>query len=282
LRSLAPDDGRIDKDLLNPIQSPAQTHKVHWIAAIAASIALLAVGIAAWQHTRETTWQVHTTEPGGFARVTLKDGSTVDLNSASEIRVRLTGQRRDVTLTRGEAHFSVMRDANRPFEVAAGGKIVRAVGTAFSVRLRAAKEIDVLVTEGAVAVNEEPLTPALSPGRGRGGKSKRVVAGESAVVRADSIVVQKVLEKEVSQRLAWAAGRLFFSGETLSEAVAEFNRYSLRKLVIEDPAIAQTRIGGNFKASDADAFVSALNDSFGIRAESSGEQEVRLTRTPPP
>ena len=52
---------------------------------------------------------------------TLSDGSVVELNATAEIAVDFSAARRDVRLVRGEAHFSVAKDASRPFVVSAGG-----------------------------------------------------------------------------------------------------------------------------------------------------------------
>src|SRR4051812_35258299 len=64
----------------------------------------------------------------------LPDSSIVELKEGSEISVAYTAKARRVALGRGEAHFSVMKDATRPFIVAVGSVEVRAVGTSFSVQ----------------------------------------------------------------------------------------------------------------------------------------------------
>ena len=96
---------------------------------------------------------------------TLPDGSTVELNAGAEIAVNFTPERRSVRLVRGEAFFSVTKDATRPFVVSASGVEVRAVGTAFAVRCDT-EGVGVLVTEGRVAV--EPVVPSVPNGSGIG------------------------------------------------------------------------------------------------------------------
>ncbi len=66
----------------------------------------------------------------------LNDGSVVNLNTNSLMRVQLTPELRHVVLERGEALFKVTHDKKRPFDVDAGSTTVRAVGTEFSVRVR--------------------------------------------------------------------------------------------------------------------------------------------------
>jgi transmembrane sensor len=84
---------------------------------------------------------------------------------------------------------------------------------------------------------------------------------------------------ETSRHLAWQIGELSFQGETLFEAVSEFNRYNRRQLTVNDPSIGNLQIGGNFQALDVDSFVVALGRSFGIRATDVEGGNVLLTRT---
>ena len=70
---------------------------------------------------------------------------------------------------------------------------------------------------------------------------------------------------------------------TLVEAVAEFNRYNRRQIVIDDPSIETFHIGGTFDTQDLDNFVGALS-SFGIRADSTtgGTGRFRGNHSPVP
>lgn len=121
-------------------------------AALAASLALAAVWwFSVAERQSEPVAQTHATTVDGYERVSLADGSIVELNSASEVSVSFSPAERRVRLVRGEAHFTVAKNPARPFLVEAGTLAVRAVGTAFNVRL-GGKDVEVLVTEGRVAV----------------------------------------------------------------------------------------------------------------------------------
>ena len=95
----------------------------------------------------------YATTTAGYERARLDDGSTLELNAASAVRVQFTAAERRVKLESGEAHFAVAHDTARPFIVSAGGIAVRAVGTAFNVRYATGGDIEVTVTEGKVAVS---------------------------------------------------------------------------------------------------------------------------------
>ena len=93
------------------------------------------------------------TAVGEQRTVTLPDGSSVELNTASQVAIRYTARTRAVQLTRGEAHFTVASDRSRPFSVHAAGRVVTAVGTAFTVQLRR-DAVEVTVAEGRVRLAE--------------------------------------------------------------------------------------------------------------------------------
>ena len=271
MKRLRPDGESIDADLLSP--KPKRKHLLwSWTPlAIAASAAIVTLA-AVWWLSQDHGFQTYRTDVGGLSRVVLADGSTVTLNTDTEVRVHLLPQRREISLLRGEAQFAVAHDANRPFEVSAGGRIVRAVGTAFDVRLSPDQAVQVIVTEGRVAVEDsgEQSTEGVS--------AATVSAGESAIAQGPKVTVKQVGTTEASRRLAWEVGELSFQGETLKEAIAEFNRYNHRKLKVADPAIADLQVGGNFQALDLDSFVAALARSFNVTGKTLADGSILLER----
>ena len=243
LRDLQPLDRSLDPDLL------ASRERRRWPMALAASLAVALIG-GFWAWRQHFSWEQYETRIGGFSRIVLGDGSVVDLNTDSYIRVRLSEDQREVQLLRGEGRFQVAPDAQRPFTVAAADTAVRAIGTAFSVRLRD-DQVDVVVSEGKVAV-------AYAEGQ----SSPPLVAGDAAVVMADSVSVSRLEPPVLARRLAWTAGRLEFRGESLGEAVAEFNRYNRRQIRLADASLASLRVGGSFAATDPESFAGALSSAF--------------------
>ncbi len=192
------------------------------------------------------------TKIGEKRTVRLADGSVVRLNTGSSIEVALGKKERSIRLLRGEASFDVAHDAARPFIVDADSAKVRAVGTAFSVRLRP-DLTEVTVTQGVVLVRDDQAA------------GRRVTAGNAAAVRQGAIAVTPLAGHDIARRLAWQQGRLSFEGDTLAQAVEEFNRYRISPIVIGDPAISGLRIGGTFRSDRSDDFAHALEQSFGIR-----------------
>jgi transmembrane sensor len=289
LRKLRPLDGAVDENLIDKFGEPGSIvitpKKKNWLPwlAVAASFLVLTVGAVGWVTVSRSAWQVYKTEQGGFQRISLQDGSTAFLNTNSEIRVKLTAERREVVLSRGEALFTVAHDTHRPFDVTAADTVVRAVGTAFSVRLRDQQQVDVIVTEGRVAIDppDDSLDSKLPQQQVALPTLSTLAAGETVSVKARKMNVHKIAAEDMTRKLAWTQGRLWFDRVTLAEAVLEFNRYNRRQLVIDDPAIENLHIGGAFDATDLDSFVAALQ-SFGIRAfatrTNSDDQNSEITR----
>ncbi|MEN9634272.1 MAG: hypothetical protein RL077_2676, partial [Verrucomicrobiota bacterium] len=117
--------------------------------------AALAFGSFVGWRALQPSPEIHfTTTVAGYERARLDDGSTLELNAASAVRVQFTAAERHVKLESGEAHFAVAHDTARPFIVSAGGIAVRAVGTAFNVRYATGGDIEVTVTEGKVRIGQ--------------------------------------------------------------------------------------------------------------------------------
>ncbi len=273
LRKLRPLEGEVDENIIDKfgepgsrVAAPRPRAWLPWLTA-AASLLIGVVGTAAWVSFERAGWQNYKTEPGGFQRISLADGSTALLNTDSEIRVKMTSGRRQVVLSRGEALFNVGHDPRRPFDVTVADTVVRAVGTEFSVRFWDQQQVDILVKEGRVAIDPPDDLPEakLAQQRVTMPSLSTLAAGEAVSVKARKMTVRKITAEEMTHKLAWTQGRLWFDRVTLAAAVAEFNRYNRRQLVIDDPAIESVAIGGTFDTQDVDNFIGALR-SFGIRA----------------
>jgi transmembrane sensor len=262
LRGLRPLDGEVNADLLEPPKA-----RRPWMMAMAASVVVALLG-GVWAYQQQFSWQQYETRVGGFSRIVLDDGSVIDLNTDSDVRVRLRGDRREVRLLRGEGRFQVAHDANRPFTVAAAGAAVRAVGTAFTVRLRDGEQVEVLVAEGKVVASSHP--------RSAPPHSSFVAAGEAAVLLPDHVSVERVEPQVLARRLAWTSGRLEFRGETLGEAVEEFNRYNRRHIRLSAASLGALRVGGSFGATDPESFAGALASAFKLRVELDDANEIVL------
>lgn len=234
---------------------PEPTRRAVLAGTVAASIAALAG--AAWVLRARLSFE---TGRGELRKVPLADRSLAAINTDSRIDVAMSPRRRDVQLIKGEAWFEVAKNPDAPFVVSAGDIRVRAVGTAFSVRRRDSGA-DVLVTEGVVETwsVREP------------GKKTRLSAGDQAFVADAARVAAAYQPDEVTRKLAWRERKIILREETLSDAVAEFNRYNEQQIVIADPALSGLKLVGGFEVDRPEDFarsVHAASDApVSIRAD---------------
>lgn len=257
----------------------------HRVAATAA-VFLLTIGIAlsSWLTLPEqdmTSNGIYGTAIGQLRTVALPDGSAIQINTDSQVQVDYGATVRKIRLLRGESLFEVTPDPDKPFEVYAGVNMVRAVGTAFSVRLTG-NVVKVTVAEGkveVVTVNNESIgsgnddDPDNRPVPERLGFLEH---GQSATFSNTISEFHTLAQREVDQQLAWRNGFLSFSGEPLKEVVREINRYTPKTLEIADPALENIQVGGRFRADDLEAMLEVLETSFGIRISRIGDQRILL------
>ncbi|HUD28459.1 MAG TPA: FecR domain-containing protein [Novosphingobium sp.] len=194
------------------------------------------------------------TRIGEVRRVALDDGSVAVINTDSDIDVTYDDVARLIHVAKGEAWFQVAHNKARPFVVSAGAVHVRATGTAFAVR-KEGDEVRVVVTEGTVLVWRE-------------GERERhpLAAGQQALI-AGSDPARPVAPREIgaTQPLAWREGGLALRDMTVRAAVAEFNRYNRRQIVIADEGIADSRMIGYFRLDNPDEFAQAVAQVTGGR-----------------
>jgi transmembrane sensor len=252
--------------------SPVTSKRVRRLA-MAACLAALAIFGTVLGSRHLLGAPTYETTVGEQRALTLPDGSVVELNSRSRIRVELSATQRIVELLEGQALFEVSQDASRPFVVRIGTTQVRAVGTQFDV-YRKRSETVVTVIEGHVAVSSSLPVNAAASGR-TPAASSFVSAGEQVVVTAQAVAAPK--RADVGIVTAWTQRKLVFDETPLTEVVDEFNRYSTRRIVIEDPQLAGFHIRGTFPASDPVGLLELLKDRFGISVHET-PTEIRISK----
>jgi transmembrane sensor len=269
-----------DPDLLQP----RMPHRVLAFpaAALAGLAAAIVVAFVVWQWNRspaaplQVSTQVYTTTVGGYQRLTLTDGSVVELNDSSEVRVRYTPEERRVQLVHGEAHFTVAKNKARPFFVETRGVAVRAVGTAFDVRLAPA-QVEIFVTEGIVQLHR--TAGANTPHSGVAGESPLLGAGWRAVVPVDppsALTMEMIGADRLRDALTWQGPRHVFVETPLAEVVEQFNRRNQIQLALGDAELANLPVGGSFRAENVETFVRLLASSGEISVERPDPQRIIL------
>jgi transmembrane sensor len=234
--------------------------------ALAASLLLATATAVIWDTTYRGTYS---TEIGEQRTLTLDDGSIVQLNARSRLRVHFDDQHRSIELLAGQALFRVAKDPTRPFIVTTGDTQVRAVGTQFDVnRRRAATTLTVI--EGKVAVENSVLrsringsatadpTTATRRLQPQPDKTEKlfVSAGEQLIVTPQAITTPR--PANIAAATAWTQQRLVFDSAPLSEVAEEFNRYNTRPIVIRDNALENFGVIGVFSSADPASLLAFL------------------------
>ncbi|HEY8509266.1 MAG TPA: FecR domain-containing protein [Steroidobacteraceae bacterium] len=239
-----------------------------WAASLAGVAALILVAVLLMLRDADT----YRTGVGEQRIVRLTDGSIVEMNALSKMRVRLSENAREIDLEQGQAMFRVAKDQSRPFLVHIGDTTVRAVGTQFDVYRKHTGTV-VTVVEGTVAVRTGLLAAAPMPDR-----EIVLSAGQQVRVPEESAAAQARLEPrraDVAAATAWVRKQLVFENTPLAEVIEEFNRYSARTLILDDPRLRSMAVSGIYSTSNPDALLGFLRAQPNI-ALAETDQEVRV------
>ena len=145
------------------------------------------------------------------------------------------------------------------------------MGTRFSVR-RNPEDVRVVVTEGKVRLETR------TGDDGRAQPVSLLPAGSVATAGRNGVLVRSVPVADAERYLEWREGFLTFDDTSLAEAAAEFNRFNARKLELADATVADLRVGGNFRWSNAEGFARLLEQGFPVRVERHPERIVLHAR----
>ncbi len=135
----------------------------------------------------------------------------------------------------------------------------KAAHYSFEENRRDAEQLRIVVAEGTVRLQSEHELAS------SGGAL--LPAGSVVRIEGRNELVQQLEIAEVERLLRWRDGVLAFRDVKLREAVAEFNRYNRRRIVIEDAAVGELPIGGHFRFDNVETFVRLIERGFPVRAE---------------
>ena len=229
----------------------------------------------------------------------LADGTKVILNAASQLQTSFSDTSRNVWLLRGEAHFAVAQDKNKPFNVFAANGRVQAVGTEFSVDV-AKSEFEVLVTEGriALAVTHTPnsdLTDLFAGQQVDSSLYNRTMQNVAFMDAGDYLAptqipdaehaklaingkIQKLSATEIEAKQAWKKGELMFTGQSLKEIIQLLKRYSPMQITVADPEVETLKIGGRFKIAHLDDFLKSLELNFDLSVQETSPGQLLISK----
>jgi transmembrane sensor len=185
------------------------------------------------------------------------------LNTDTQLQVSYTLFSRKVTMEHGEALFTVKHDADKPFEVAASGGIIRDIGTQFNVYQQADK-VSVTVLEGEVSVSKT-----------QGSTSQMLTAG-----------MQYTYNQNGQSQLAnngdyidvgnWREGRIVFKGQRLDVVLEQLSRYHAVKLSTSNSKLAALKVSGSFPTNDLNLALNTIAASLPVKLNRLGADRIAL------
>jgi transmembrane sensor len=235
-----------------------QIRKPH--IAIAASIAAVLTSVfAVWLYAQR---DAYTTGIGEQRSIALEDGSTVELNARSRVKVRFSETERTLRLLEGQALFQVAKDSARPFIVQMGDARVRALGTHFDI-YKKRTGIVVTVVEGKVSVS-------------RGAKSQATPLSAGEQVMMTEQAVSRPIQTDVAAAIAWTQRQLIFDRTPLPEVAEEYNRYNTRQIIVNHRELTDFHVTGVFSSTDPMPLIRFLRDQSGVAVKET-ERKIQIT-----
>jgi transmembrane sensor len=236
--------------------------------AVAAAVVAFAVVVAVVQYPRVPSAapvpQLAATLTNRAA--TLPDGSKMILGVQSRVNMNFNGPKRQLDLSSGEAYFKVRHEKARPFVVQAGEVSVTAIGTAFDVR-REHERVTITVEEGTVEVSS------------RAGDKRPVTWRAEAgyqLIYSTRDRTASLASVDPAAELAWRDGELAYVREPLGSVVENLNRYSRRRIVIEDPDVAALPFTGTAFASSVDDWLAGVEQAYPIAVTRTDSGDIIL------
>jgi len=230
----------------------------------AALIVASAIGIGTTQYLSRPDGTVYSTAVGGHKTITLSDGSRIELNTDTSLRIALKDDRRNIVLDKGEAFFHVTHDSSRPFVVTVGSHRITDIGTEFVVR-RQPGEVKVSLVEGRAQFENIGTT---------GSKPAVLAPGDVVVATSKDFSVTRKPVHDLDETMAWRHGSLIFFHTSLADAAKEINRYNEQKVVVADTHAARLKINGTFPVNDVRLFGRVAHVVLGVNVENKGGDVV--------
>ncbi len=268
-------------DIGEPVKQPEMGRR--WQAAAAAflgAVALLSLSYYQYQKDRNATDTLKgafTTRLGEHRCEKLPDGSDVCLNPKTTVHYSFRGNGRNVELVAGEASFVVRKD-RRPFDVLAGGLLIRDVSTAFDVYKKSDSTL-MTVVDGRVKV--APINA--ESGWKTAPEFHRLQRIEFDEATGTLHARATLTENGLSQVMAWQRGRIDLIGQRLDEVLQEFARYQpIERFHFQDESLRELRMGGELETTNLMDFLDTLKALHGIRytltRDPDGHMTVNLSR----
>jgi transmembrane sensor len=242
-----------------------------WIAgALTMAAAVALVVLTAWPRQDAPPGIVYTAPTDAVRSIDLADGSHIQLDRGSRIRVDLGTAGRDIAVLDGTMMLDVGHRSGAPLTVTLGRSVLRDIGTVFQVTATPGTG-EVIVLSGQVDV----MAPRDDrPWSWTAKSASQVVAhlkaGEHATLASDGSLTHLEPHADLSTDLAWLPADIDFHDAPVADVARRFNHYGQALLLIDDAQVAGMRISGRFHARDPSGFIAYLQTFPGVQVRRDG------------
>jgi ferric-dicitrate binding protein FerR (iron transport regulator) len=192
---------------------------------------------------RENSADTFTTARGQQKQISLRDGSAVTLNYATDLVVQnMQPDKPRLLSLKGEAHFRVLRNET-PFIVSTDCAEVRVVGTEFNLRVRDGT-LEVAVIHGIVRVSAKDSTLTLT-------ENQMAMCAQNGFPR-------RIADMPSPDYPGWMQGKLFFNRTSFEAACREIEMRFDITININDRVLRDEIITGTLGAATAENALNAL------------------------
>ncbi len=248
---------------------------------VAAAVLLLALWVSTlpFQQEESLGMQAEVASASQVNHQVLEDGSSIKTQPTSQVDVAYNNEQRAVYLSSGEAYFQVAKDQARPFTVYVEDYQVRAIGTAFSIKLESST-VEVLVEEGVVELARNNRTDA----NHSQANIPQLIAKQRAIISRDpnddELEIATLTKDEIKRVYAWQHRMLIFDDQPLQNIIQEFNRLNEVQLSFAEDAVGELNISGSMRSDNINGFLRLLNIGFEIEAERLEDGTIILSHHP--
>ncbi len=242
---------------LSALRAPGTPRRsyLRFLRNAAAAVGVVAIGGGLWLALPRATGVEYATSIGGRETVMLPDGSRIELNTDTAIRLADSATARNIWLSKGEAYLQVTHDASRPLTVFVGDRRITDLGTKFVVK-RGTDRFEVAVLEGRVSLDASRNSPSVV-----------LREGDAAIASAEKLSVTRKSARRLSDELGWRRGVIVFDSTPLADAAEQVSRYNATKVEVADASIAHLPVTGTVSATDPNEFLRMARKVFGLRAQ---------------
>lgn len=180
-------------------------------------------------------YENHMTGESG-KKITLADGSQVQLNTNTGLNFIRYRHERYVNLKKGEAYFHVAHDQENPFVIKVGSVFIKVTGTEFNV-WKYNDDVVVTVINGSVNVSTNDEKYSLT-------------RDMQANYQHHKLAIEINASAKISQTTSWREGILILDDLLLENAITKINPYLDKPLLIADESLEKLRIGGVYNIAN--------------------------------